>query len=283
MPVLEIKDLNISYIDSRGEQRVIVNDGEIVVNKGELVLLIGENGSGKSSIFRSIVGDLSDDDFSLSKIVSSFKNLFKKKKAKFVNSKTMVFNGRPIDDDASLTYLRKSIGFSRQEDDIDSFFERKTWDYILDYISKATGYEKKSTSELDKIAQEVYDRLKGDKYCEGNLKKSRLKKCSGGEKKIVSLLAALSRRDSELFILDEPINNLDAYHARLLNNYLVDLKNSNNKPGILIITHCPMFLDVDRVYELKKGRLVEAERGSYQTKSCYGICDKSLKKYVEEE
>lgn len=281
--ILEINHLNIAYVNEKGQQRTIVENGGFVVKEGELVLLIGENGSGKSSIFRSIVGDLDKDVFSLSATIKRIKNIFKKERVRFVNSKEMVFDGKRIVDDNSLNYLRRSIGFSRQEEDMDALFEKSVWNNVLDYMENATGYQKLSTKELAEKAQFVYDQLDCSKYCEGNLKKAKLKKCSGGEKKIASILAALSRRDSKLFILDEPINNLDAYHARLLNNYLVDLKNGETKPGILIITHCPMFLDVDRVYELKKGKITMLEKGQYQPKSCYGTCDKALKKYIEEE
>ena len=100
---------------------------------------------------------------------------------------------------------------------------------------------------------------------------------------MVSILSALSRINSKLFIFDEPINNLDAYHARRLNNYLVDLKNKPNAPGILIITHCPIFTSVDRIYELKRGRLCVKRREEYETKTCFGMCDLTKGIYLEEE
>jgi ABC-type multidrug transport system ATPase subunit len=280
-PLLEIKNLNISYVSSNGNERVIVNDGNLSINPGEIVLIIGENGSGKSSIFKSIVGDLNDD--LLVKIKTSIRNLFKRNKAKFRNKKELYFNGKHIVSDSDLNLFRQSIGYSSQEDDVDKFYERKVWNYVLDYMSSAYGYSSYSTSELEERAQFVYDELECNKYCEGRLKKMKLKKCSGGEKKITSLLAALCRRDARLIILDEPLNNLDAFHARKLNNYLVELKRKPNPPGILIITHCPMFLDVDKVYELKKGKLTLLENGKYVPKNCYGICDLNLKKYLEEE
>ena len=282
-PILKVNDLNISYIDAKKGKRIIVENGSFEVNPGELVLIIGENGSGKSSIFRSIVNDYSEDEISIRSIIRKLKSIFKKNKTKVENSKRMIFDGIEICNSETLDFLRRSIGFSRQEDDYDSFYERKIWDYVIDYISSSEGCQSLSTEQLNEMAQSVYDALDCDKYCEGNLKKMRLKHASGGERKIASILAALSRKKAKLFILDEPINNLDAYHARRLNNYLVDLKNSETKPGILIITHCPMFLDVDRVYQLKKGKLTLVDSSSYQAKSCYGLCDNSLKKYIEED
>ena len=97
---------------------------------------------------------------------------------------------------------------------------------------------------------------------------------------MATLLAALSRTKSDLFVLDEPINNLDAYHARLLNNYLVKLKKRENPPGILVITHCHMFQCVDKVYKLSKGKITRIE--DYNPKSCYGECS-ACGLYDEEE
>ena len=107
---------------------------------------------------------------------------------------------------------------------------------------------------------------------------------------MVAILSALSRKGSDLYIMDEPINNLDGDHARLLNDYLIDLKNQPNAPGILIITHCRMFQNVDRVYVLKDGCIYEENElikidpsySKYEAQCCYGICDK-FGKYLKKE
>ena len=97
---------------------------------------------------------------------------------------------------------------------------------------------------------------------------------------MVSLLRAFSRKNSKLFILDEPINNLDSKHARILNNFLINLKKQENPPAILIVTHCHMFQSVDRAYQLKDGKL--SLISIYEPKSCYGKCDK-YGYYMEEK
>ena len=100
---------------------------------------------------------------------------------------------------------------------------------------------------------------------------------------MASLLAAFSRDESKLFILDEPINNLDAFHARRLNNYINEVRNDKRKPGILIITHCPMFLGVDRVYLLRKGKLEPLSLENYKVPNCFGAYDMKTHKYLEED
>ena len=97
---------------------------------------------------------------------------------------------------------------------------------------------------------------------------------------MVQILSALARKESSLFLLDEPINNLDSEHARILNNYLIDLVSVPNshgiKPSVLIITHCHMFQKVDRVYRLKNGEL-EDYTSKYVPKSCFGESDEKGK------
>ena len=53
-PILKIENMNIVFQQKSGK-KIIVENGEFEVNAGEFVLILGENGAGKSSIFRSIV------------------------------------------------------------------------------------------------------------------------------------------------------------------------------------------------------------------------------------
>lgn len=280
--ILKVANLNISFLNRDGTKRIIVENGSFEVNPGEIVLIVGENGSGKSTLFKSILSDFESDS-------SPFDFLFRlrnKKKShvkEIRNNREIFFEGKRIEDTKSLDYLRRSVGYSRQEDDYDAFWHRRIWPYVLDYVSYSEKGETLSRKEIEKRAQHVYDALRCDKLSDGNFKRTVLKQASGGERKMASLLAAFSRDESKLFILDEPINNLDAYHARRLNNYLNDIRNNERKPGILIITHCPMFLGVDKVYLLKKGKLESLPLENYKVPNCFGAYDAKTNKYIEEE
>ena len=254
-PILKVENMNIAFQTKSGK-KIIVENGEFEVNAGEFVLILGENGAGKSSIFKSLVREDSSDNS---------------------DSRDLFFKGGLVNSQEKLDCFRRSIGYARQEDDPDRFFSRKVWQYVKDYAMMSQYFS--SADEVEIESQKVYDALHCEKYADGEFKDRRLKNCSGGEKRMATLLSALARTKSDLFILAEPINNLDAYHARLLNNYLVKLKGSSNAPGILVITHCHMFQNVDRVYQLSKGKLVKVN--NYSPKSCYGKCD-SCGLYVEE-
>jgi len=283
-PILKVEDLNISYPNKK---RPIVENGSFEVYSGEIVLILGENGTGKSSIFKSLVGDIEQDLISLfkNKIKKFLSNPFSKKDSKVEISKTMYLDGSLINND-NQDIFRKKIGYVRQHDDDDSFFQKRVWNYVLDYVSHSYYYSNYSDQDkfkkIESDAQELYDKLDCQTYADGNLKKLKLKHLSGGEKRMTTLLSALSRKHSRLFIMDEPVNNLDGYHARKLNNYLVDLKKEKNAPGILIITHCPMFTNVDRVYRLINGKLI-LDESEYKFQTCFGEVDSNGKYYIEEE
>lgn len=44
-PILRVDNLNISFVNKKGENRTIVENGNFVVYPGEIVLIVGENGS----------------------------------------------------------------------------------------------------------------------------------------------------------------------------------------------------------------------------------------------
>jgi ATP-binding cassette subfamily F protein 3 len=80
---------------------------------------------------------------------------------------------------------------------------------------------------------------------------------SGGEKARLQL-ACLMLSGANCLLLDEPTNNLDIASAEVLESALADFAGT-----VIVISHDRYFLDrvVDRIWELKDGRLHEFEGG----------------------
>lgn len=238
--VLYVENMQIKF-----PHATIAENESFYVNPGEIVLILGDNGAGKSSILKALVNAPDIKEYS---------------------RRDLYFMGKKVDD-KQIDDFRRSIGYAMQEDDDDPLFSRKVIDYVSSYASSAI--DNKGYEEYYRLLFSNY--LKCDSYDDGKLNQKRLRVCSGGQKRMVSILRAFSRNNANLYILDEPINNLDSKHARILNNFLIDLKKRKSPPGILIVTHCHMFQNVDRAYQLKNGRLMQLEK--YEPKSCFGECD----------
>lgn len=54
--ILSIKGLEIGYLQSGGQYKVVVHDANISINKGEVVGLVGESGSGKTQTALALLG-----------------------------------------------------------------------------------------------------------------------------------------------------------------------------------------------------------------------------------
>ena len=57
-PLVDVRDLRIGIGRGRGEPLVVVDNANFKVGRGEMLGLIGESGSGKTMVCRSLIGTL---------------------------------------------------------------------------------------------------------------------------------------------------------------------------------------------------------------------------------
>ena len=57
-PLVDIRDLRIGIGRGRGEPLIVVDNATFKVRRGEMLGLIGESGSGKTMVCRSLIGTL---------------------------------------------------------------------------------------------------------------------------------------------------------------------------------------------------------------------------------
>lgn len=234
--VLEIKNLTLEYKSKKG-----LEDISFDLYEGEIVLLSGANGSGKSSILSSIIGNLEN--------VKSIKG-------------NIIYDSIDLLKEKDIYFFRRLVGYVRQND---IFNEKTCLKEVLTSVDLFDGY-KMSTNEV----KDMFIEYGFENYINENPAN-----LSGGQKRLISILTALVRaKGSKLLLIDEPINNLDFNTACRVSNMITKIHKLNPHLSMLIVTHCHIFPIVDRVIKIEKGRILNSNI-KYECHNCFGNVDEN--------
>jgi cell division transport system ATP-binding protein len=170
-PIVELNNVNIYQSGT-----LILGNVNIVVNKAEFVYLVGKTGTGKSSLLKTMYGDLTLKEGEGT--VAGFK------------LREMTWKKVP--------YLRRNLGVVFQ--DFQLLTDRNVVDN-LKFVLKATGWkdEKLMTEKINDVLDKVGLKSKGFKMPY---------EMSGGEQQRVDIARALLN-SPKLILADEPTGNLD--------------------------------------------------------------------------
>jgi cell division transport system ATP-binding protein len=219
-PIIEINHANIYQGNSP-----VLQDVNLRVNKGEFVYLVGKTGTGKSSLLKTLYGELPLTEGEA--IVAGF------------NIKGLTWKKVP--------YLRRNLGVVFQ--DFQLLTDRNV-NNNLKFVLKATGW--KDERLMDEKIADVLDKV--------GLKAKGFKmpfELSGGEQQRVDIARALLN-SPKLILADEPTGNLDPETSDEIMNLLFHISRDFNT-AIVMATHDYIVVQKfpARMIRTEKGRVLD--------------------------
>jgi cell division transport system ATP-binding protein len=218
--VLEISNANIYQGDS-----LILSDVNIQVSRSEFVYLVGKTGTGKSSLLKTLYGELP------------------------LKNGTAMVAGFDLKDLTwkTVPYLRRNIGIVFQ--DFQLLTDRNVHDN-LKFVLNATGWnnDKEIEDKIDEVLGKVGLKTKGFKYPY---------ELSGGEQQRVDIARALLN-SPRLILADEPTGNLDPETTDEIMNLLFQISKELGT-AIVMATHDYMVINKypARMIRTEDGKVID--------------------------
>ena len=206
-------------------ENLVLQDVNLVVNKGEFVYLVGKTGTGKSSLLKTLYGEL----------------LLKEG-----NGTVAGYNLRELTW-KTIPYLRRSLGVVFQ--DFQLLTDRNV-NENLKFVLRATGW--KDDKLMNEKIADVLDKV--------GLKSKGFKmpfEMSGGEQQRVDIARALLN-SPKLFLADEPTGNLDPETSDEIMQLLFHISKEYGT-AIVMATHDYIVINKfpARMVRTEKGRITD--------------------------
>ena len=203
-----------------------INHGDKInlnIRKGEIFGIIGQTGSGKSTLIDLLIGLL---DPTNGKILVDGIDI-KENKLNWFEKIGYVPQNMYLNDDS----IKKNIAFTYDENKIDN-------EKVIDSAKKA-----KITDLIDNREDKLEARV-GER---GNL-------LSGGQKQRLGLARALYQNTSELLVLDEFTSALDKETEEEIMQEIINFRKNKT---IIMSTHKQNLLNYcDKIYDIEKNKLI---------------------------
>ena len=222
--LLEIEDLGVSV-----EDHVILDGVNLKINKGEIHVLMGPNGTGKSTLVSSIMGDPRYE----------------------ITKGKILFKDKDITDEKTDVRARSGIFLSFQTPEeipgitLENFL-RTAKGAVEGRPPKILAFRKELKAQMEALDM---DPTYAERYLNVGF--------SGGEKKKAKILQLLMLQP-RLALLDETDSGLDVDAVRTVSKGISAYHNQKN--AVLIITHSAKILeglDIDYVHVLEGGHIVK--------------------------
>lgn len=203
------------------KKKTAVSNLSFTAYEGEIFGLLGPNGAGKTTTLRMLATLIKPD------------------------------NGDAVIEDSSIVRnaedVRKKIAFLTSELKLEDFF---TPNYLYDFFSDLHQVPKEVATERKKM---LFEKFEIDKFAE-----VKVANLSTGMKQKVSLAISLVHWPN-VIIFDEPTNGLDVLTAKIVTDFLLELKKQGKT--IIVSTHIFSLIEkiCDRVGVIINGKMIACD------------------------
>ncbi len=213
--VLSKKQMKIDK--TKDKHKVAVNDLSFTAFKGEIYGLLGPNGAGKTTTLRCISTLIKPDKGDI-----------------YIDNHSVV---------KEPNIVRSKIGFLTSELKLEDFF---TPNYLFDFFAKLHNVPLEVASERKEL---LFNRFGIDDF-----KEVKVGELSTGMRQKVQLVISIVH-NPDIIIFDEPTNGLDVLTAKVVTDFLIELKNQGKT--IIVSTHIFSLVEkiCDRVGIILEGKL----------------------------
>ena len=196
-PIINLEGIDIQKIDHQ-----IFKNASLKIEKGEFLYLIGDTGSGKSSLLKALYGEIKIDIGNITVTNINLNDLHHR----------------------DIPKLRRKLGIVFQDFQL---LTDRTVEKNLEFVLKATGWKNKTDIEnkIDEVLNSVHL---------NEVKNKMPYQLSGGEQQRAAIARALLNHP-EIILADEPTGNLDPKKSEKI----IELLQEINQKGttVLIATH----------------------------------------------
>ena len=161
----------------------VIWDINLEIERGKMTAIVGPNGAGKSTLFKTILGLL-----------------------------------KPLTGEVKINSKEKEVlSYVPQTSSIDWDFPATVFDVVLMGRYQQLGLFKRPTKKDKEITKEAISKVKLEEFAD-----RQINDLSGGQKQRVFLARALAQQ-TDLYLLDEPFQGVDAHSEKMIVSLLKEL------------------------------------------------------------
>lgn len=194
--------INYQNVEITQQDACLLRNVNMQVNAGDFLYIIGKVGTGKTSLLKTIYGELSIASGEAEVLGSNIKSIKRK----------------------NIPQLRRKLGIIFQDFQL---LTDRTVNGNLEFVLRATGWKDKQEikNRIDEVLEQVGMTNKEDRFPN---------ELSGGEQQRIVIARAILNSPS-IILADEPTGNLDAETGRKIVELLHNI--SRNGASVIMTTH----------------------------------------------